>query len=191
MNELEAYKEKWIILMKSGLVHWVSKETGEKASEHVSVQTGHSFMRIRELGGISINTAEMEGVYTHKQYEDMCRGHGGEWQCAYQNWHKKKGGECHCREEIINRHQQEELRKREEEEHAEMSPEDRKEANRRLRIENEMWALNGSMMFRERYSRGNAQGLMIHQSTLEEWRKRNGTDPNLVGLEVEEVTPLP
>ena len=82
------------IVMKSGLVHWVTEATHLRFQEATNAQKAHSLIRIAELG-ISINTAEMEGAYTMEQYDDLAKIKQGMWQCLYKKWHKKKG-ECEC-----------------------------------------------------------------------------------------------
>lgn len=82
------------VVMKGGLCHWVSPETCSRIQQALQSQTAHSFMRISELG-ITVNTAEVEGVYTPEQYAEMCRIKQGEWRCQSGRWHKKKEV-CDC-----------------------------------------------------------------------------------------------
>lgn len=183
MNEIEHYKEKWIILMKSGLVHWVSKDTGERAADHLGSQTSHTFLKIRELGGIAVNTAEMEGAYTHKQFEDLCRIRSGEWQCAYGNWHKSKGGECSCRADAMKRKADEDRKRKEMEENKPMTPEEVERSRDAMARMSEMSALDGSPIFRGMFAKGKDR--TIRKSTIAEWEKKNGRKANLEGLSVE------
>jgi len=186
-NELTQYEEKKIILMKSGLIHWVTGETGDKMSEHLANQAGHSFIRIKELGNITINTAEVEAVYNHQQYTDLCRVKSGEWQCSYGKWHLKKG-ECQCKAEYYR----EQERKRKEAEDAEknrpMTPEEHARNREAMTRMNEMAALNGSAgnIFRSMYSIGNKAGRKLRRKTIEEWEKENGRTADVAGLAIEE-----
>jgi len=186
-NEIKHYEEKWIILMKSGLVHWVTRETGEKAAEHLANQSSHTFLRIRELGGIAVNTAEMEGAYTHKQYDDICRIKSGEWQCAYGNWHKKKGGECSCRAEAMRREAEAKRKKEEAEASKPMTPEEQQRSRDMMTKMSEMSALDDSPIFRGMFRIGNKDGRTIRKSTIEEWERKNGRKANLEGLAVEGI----
>lgn len=186
-NEITNYQEKWIILMKSGLVHWVSKETGEKAANHLATQTGHSFMRISELGGIAVNTSEMEGAYTHKQYEDLCRVKSGEWQCAYGKWHPKKG-ECQCKAEYYREQERKRKAKEEAESNRPQTPEEIERSREAMLKMNEMAALDGSSIFRSMFTPGRKNGRQIRKATIAEWEKKNSRKADLEGLCIEGIT---
>lgn len=183
MSDIQPYKESWAILMKSGLVHWVSKDTGEKAAEHLANQTSHSFLRIRELG-CTINTAEMEGVYPPNLYEDIVRAKAGDWQCSFRKWHPRRG-ECQCRADWARKNrEQTEAQKPQEKE---LPPEERERMMQEVEIGNQKAALNGSSLFRGYYRKGNPGRKMISREALESWERENGRTPNVEGLEVEEV----
>lgn len=185
-NEIAQYQEKWFILMKSGLIHWVSKDTGEKASEHLANQSGHSFIRIKELNNISINTAEMEGVYDHQTYENLCRVKSGEWQCSYGKWHMKKG-ECQCKAEYYK----EQERKRKEKEDADanrpLTPEEQEKSRDSMTRMSEMSCLDSDRagIFRQMFAKGNRSGRYLRRKTIEEWEKKNGRKADLEGLALE------
>lgn len=100
----EIQKEKLPVVMKGGLVHWLSEETHMKLQTALSAQSAHAFVRLNDLG-ITINTAEIEGVYTKEQYEDMGRIKQGMWHCAYGKWHEKKGT-CECKQDALRRARQ-------------------------------------------------------------------------------------
>lgn len=93
------------IMMKSGLFHWVEIETWEKASEIIANQTGHQFIRIKELN-ITINTANIEEVCTSKEFEDYKMVKQGMWQCEYREWHTKGKRNCFCKEETAKKMRQ-------------------------------------------------------------------------------------
>lgn len=186
-NELTQYEEKKIILMKSGLIHWVTAETGDRMSEHLANQAGHSFLRIKELGNITINTAEVEAVYNHQQYTDLCRVKSGEWQCSYGKWHAKKG-ECQCKADYYR----EQTRKKQEEEEREknkpQTPEEQARSREAITRMNEKAALNGERgnIFRSMYSIGNKSGRKLRRKTIEEWEKETGRKVDVDGLAIEE-----
>lgn len=100
MTELTIHQEKKPIVMKSGLIHWLNAETWEKINEIVANQKAHQFIRISELGNIAINTAEIDGVYTTYQYEEICNIKQGMWKCYYGQWHNKGRNECECKKEM-------------------------------------------------------------------------------------------
>lgn len=101
-QELTTFEGKQPIVMKSSLVHWVTKETADRIQAQLQNQTAHSFMRIREIDA-TINTAEVEGVYTMEQYDDLVKVKQGLMQCAYRRWHDRKE-RCDCAREIAKRH---------------------------------------------------------------------------------------
>jgi len=187
MTQVTIYENKMIILMKSGLIHWVSKETGDRASEHLSNQQGHSFMKIRELGNITINTAEMEAVYNHRQYEDLCRVKSGEWQCAYGKWHMKRGN-CTCKGDH-NRLVAESIRRTNEAiQNRPLTPEEVADKAERLRTTSEMRALDGVSVFRNMFVPGIREnvGRVIRKKTILRWEKERGQEADLTGLQIED-----
>lgn len=186
-NELTQYEEKKIILMKSGLIHWVTGETGDRMSEHLANQTGHSFLRIKELGNITINTAEVEAVYNHQQYTDLCRVKSGEWQCSYGKWHPKKG-ECQCKADYLRDQARKKQEAEEREKNKPMTPEEHARNREAMTRMNEMAALNGDKgnIFRSMYSIGNKSGRKLRRKTIGEWEKETGRTADLTGLAIEE-----
>lgn len=182
MTKVTEYEGKWFILMKSGMVHFVSEETGRRMSNHLAQQSGHTFVKVKELNDISFNTAEMEGVYDHPQYVDLCRVKSGEWQCAYGRWHNKKG-ECRCKESIYMEEKRKKEKEKEEEENKSLTPEERKSNAEKIRKLNEMAALNGNEIFRSLFYEG--RGREMRKSTIEEWERMNGRKANLKGFILE------
>lgn len=102
MTDLIPYQGKKPIVMKSGLVHWVSDPTAERLQQQLQTQKAHTFVRLQELS-ITINTAEVEGVYTMEEYENISKVKQGMWQCEYNVWHNKGKRECECRSEFYKR----------------------------------------------------------------------------------------
>lgn len=118
------------IAMKSRLVHWVRPETAAKIQLLLEQQQSHRFMLIEELA-ITINTAEIEGVYTREQYDDLARTKAGQWQCPYRRWHEKKD-HCQCRREIEIRHQQQKREREQADLYREPTDTERKENVNRM-----------------------------------------------------------
>lgn len=102
-QELTIPKDERPVLMRSGLVHWVSMATAERIQQVLAVQTGHSFINVSEKG-ITVNTADVEGVYTLEQFEDLAKVKQGMFQCEYQVWHAKRET-CDCKAEARRRHE--------------------------------------------------------------------------------------
>lgn len=182
MTELSIYKESKAIIMKSGLVHWVTKETGEKVANHLGAQEAHGFLKITELG-ITINSAEIEGVYGHEQYEDQVRVKEGQWQCAYRRWHLKKG-ECRCKIEIAR----EEAQKRERDARAQEkppTPEERAAHQEALKRMSEEGALKGGFLW-QLYLKGNKTDRKIRRSTIRRWEAEHGEVKGIEELAIDE-----
>lgn len=122
-QEIEVRKDQNPVVMKSGLIHWVSIETANRIQEALGLQNGHSFIKITELG-ITINSAQIEGVYTFDQYEDLVKAKQGMWQCEYRKWHGKKE-ECQCRADLWRKHREAVETKENSHVHVELSAEDK------------------------------------------------------------------
>lgn len=101
-QELQKFEGKKVVMMRGGLTHWVTDETAERLQNQLQTQSGHTFVKLKELG-ITINTAEVEGVYTLSQYEDVAKLKQGMFQCEYQTWHAKRE-ECQCKKEREKEH---------------------------------------------------------------------------------------
>lgn len=173
------------ILMKSGLVHWVKKETWEKISEVLATQSGHQFIRMKELGNIVISTAEVEGAYQMQQYEDHCRVKEGQFQCAYRVWHKKFG-ECTCKQDFMRAEAEKKKREREAEENKPLTPEQVAANQEALTLMSERAALDESPIFRPRFLKGKKDGRSLRMSTVRKWEQEKGRKANLEGLSISE-----
>ncbi len=180
---LTSYEGKRVVLMKSGLIHWVTEETGTKLSDHLANQSAHSFIRINELN-ITLNSAEMEGVYTQKQYEDVCRVKGGEWQCAWGNWHQKRG-ECKCKQEADEERKRIMKQERDAVDNRPLTEEERENRKEKLLKMSEMAALNQLSFAMGRFRKGNRDRNKIRRSTIEEWEQKSGQKADLTQLACE------
>lgn len=153
------------ILMKSGLVQWVDLETGARVENHLATQQGHSFIRLKEYD-LTINTAEIEGVYTPEQYADIQKAKNGYWQCEYKRWHFKRE-KCECAIEI----RREEAQRKQDKEIAEMNrektPEERERSLNQMRKTREFMYIKGTF----------GGGGEVRESTLKEWEAENGPVP--------------
>lgn len=181
-QELTLYEGKRPLVMKSGLVHWITDATAERIQQELETQTAHRFMKIRELN-VTINTAEVEGMYTMEQYEDFGKVKQGMWKCEYGKWHNKGKRECECKSEVFKRNEE---RKRKEETDRDNRPmtEEEKARNRNaIRLMEENAALDGSSIFRPMMV---SRGKPVRRSTIEAWEKKNGAIANLDGLVIEE-----
>jgi hypothetical protein len=84
------------IKTKSGILIWVEKDRVKKFQEDLTKITAHFFA---EFDGQTINTAEIEGIFSAKTLEDYRRIKNGEWQCSCGKWNKRNES-CVCNERI-------------------------------------------------------------------------------------------
>jgi len=185
MNEIMQHKEELPIIMKSGLVHWVSRRTWDTISQMLATQTAHGFIRIQELGNININSSEIEGAYTRTQYDDLCNVKQGLWQCTYKKWHAKGKKECECHREFMKRQAEERRQKEEAIQNRQLSPEEHARQVEAMTTSNEIWALDGNTLGRSMYQVGNKAGRVIRRKTIKEWEKKTGKKANLEGIAIE------
>lgn len=90
----EISKDRHVVVMKSRVPLFVDEETATRMQSALVGQEAHRFVRIASLG-VTVNTAEIEGVYTPEKYEELVRAAGGEYRCARGAWHKRSS-RCEC-----------------------------------------------------------------------------------------------
>lgn len=160
--------------MKNGVTHWISKETADKISDHLANQQNHSFIKVKEIEQ-TLNTAEIDGVYDRKKYNDISNINQGMWQCEYGGWHNKGKKECTCKADIARQKREEERKKL-----YERIPEEQREKNiEALKRMGEEGALGGSIMFMGIYRKDG--GKQIRRKVYDEWVKEKGeVDPSIL-----------
>lgn len=124
-DTLTPYEGKRPLVMKNGLVHWLTDQTAAKLEDHLSKQSGHTFVKVTELN-ITINTAEIDGLYTADQYEELGKIKDGQWKCQYGNWHNKGKRECECKKEHFRKAEDARKKIQEAEQYGPVTPEKRK-----------------------------------------------------------------
>lgn len=93
-------KPQKVIIMRSGMTHWVDADRVDILEQILAEGRGHRFIKIDTK---MINTAEIgDGIFTPDQYDEYVNIKQGKWQCRYRNWHERKG-ECHCAREIFKK----------------------------------------------------------------------------------------
>lgn len=163
-TEIAPVQGQHVIVMKNGVTHLVKPETAAHLAEILVGQSAHSFIQLNELGGATINTAEIAAVYTPQQHEELVRTSAGEFQCSYGNWHKKRQS-CDCKYELAKERDRKMDEIRRKELYKPLTPEERAYAGRRAReIINEM-----------RQKAGVAGGPTLKRSALNEYEKKHGT----------------
>lgn len=165
------------IVMKSGLVQWVDLDTAARVENHLASQQGHSFIRLKEYD-VTINSAEIDGVYTPEQYADIQKAKNGYWQCELKGWHAKRE-KCECREEAARKRRQADQDKRYAEMNRQQSPEEQARSRERMRTMTEESALKGSSIFVGMFSKGGTR--RMRRSTIVRWEEENGpVDPAIL-----------
>jgi len=132
--------KKYPIMMKTGLIHWVAKEVHDKAQDILANQSGHQFIKIKELD-ITINTANIEGVYNDQQFEEYKMIKQGMWQCEYKEWHTKGKRTCYCKEESLKKMRQ--AMRSEEMETSPLTHEEQERASELMKENKEILILRG------------------------------------------------
>ena len=172
------------IVMKNGLIHWVDDRTAENIQQILLTQTGHTFIKIRELG-ITINTAEIVGIYTNSEYNDLIRLKQGMFKCSYAQWHGRKD-ECQCEAKAKRKFEESMQQARDERDNKPLSDEEIEKRKEMLLRQSEEWALQGSPVGRAIFLTGNKDGKKIRRSVIIEWEAKNGSAV-LEGLEINEL----
>lgn len=131
------------LVMKSGLVHWLTEETAKNLEQSLATQTSHGFIKIRELG-VTINTAEIgDGLLTPAQYADLQKKKAGMWQCIEGNWHEKSIRDCTCHTDRIKAQREKERQAQQADEYRALTPEEQEANKERVRKNGEILVLKG------------------------------------------------
>lgn len=167
-NELTTFEDKRPVIMKTGIVHWVNPETADNISNILANQQAHSFIRISELQGVTINTAEVSEVSTQEQYNELVHVRLGESKCLYGTWHAKRQ-KCECKEDRAKTHRQnmEEIERRKL--YAPMTDEERASAQAHLKKLGDEMRAKGILK-----SSGLPSGYVLNRSKLIEYEKKFG-----------------
>lgn len=159
-NEIQEQKRP--LVMRSGLVHWLTPKTAENIEKMLASQTAHGFIRINELG-ITINSADVgDGILTIDQYNDLVRKKQGDWQCEEKNWHTKRERSCTCKEDRMTAARRAADARKREAENKPLTPEQEKRSKEKLKRTGEELVLKGVIPH---------VGRTIRRSTLEEWKE--------------------
>lgn len=165
--------EKTALLMKSGLVHWVNQATGHRVQEHLIHQQAHGFLNIAELN-ITINTSELEGVYTPAEYENVSMAKQGYWQCPYRKWHMKRS-DCQCKNDWF-RKQREEKRERDEEQARSELTDEQRAANSESLAKHRKILEDKGVLPKKMPGGEKVVGHTIKRSALNAYKKKHGVE---------------
>lgn len=90
MNQLS--KKLMCIQMRSGVELWIESERAETLQDALEKITSSKFVRFDER---TINTADIVGVFTALDMQDLVRRKNGQWRCQHGTWHDQKEN-CSC-----------------------------------------------------------------------------------------------
>lgn len=88
-----------VIVMKSGMAIWVAEDRATRLEDILAGSEGHRFVKLDDK---TINSAEIEGIYTPAKYDDLAKIKQGMWQCQFLQWHGRRA-ECDCKQDILVR----------------------------------------------------------------------------------------
>ena len=117
--------------MKSGLEHWITEKKSKEVSDLLVNQDKHQFIRIAELNGRVINTAEIDEICTKEQMVDRIHLKNKDWQCTDKRWHEK-GKKCYCAQDKRKAEIDIQKQKEFDEMNKPMTPEQRERAKKHL-----------------------------------------------------------
>ena len=150
------------LVMKSGLIHWLTPETASKLENSLANQEAHGFVKITELG-ITINTADIgDGILTMVQYTALLRKKQGDWQCEDSTWHSKGQRSCTCKADRLEKARRGVEEERRAIQNKPMTEEQKKKSLLKMKLTSEQMVLKGTIPH---------IGREIRRSTLEEWKE--------------------
>lgn len=84
MNELS--RNLVCVQFRSGVEVWMEKERADKLST-ILLEGKNQFI---EYDGRVLNRADIVGIFTALDMEELTRRKNGEWKCQYSFWHPRK-----------------------------------------------------------------------------------------------------
>lgn len=88
-------KQQMCVLMRPGVEIWVDKERADKLRQILLNLKTNIFI---DFEGRSFNTADITGVFTPQDLEDLKRRKNGQYKCQNGIWHER-GEICNCKAE--------------------------------------------------------------------------------------------
>lgn len=82
-----------VILMRSGIEIWLEDDRIANVQKLLITMQSHKFIEIDDR---TINTADISGIFTPQDIEEMTKRKNGNWKCKTGNWHTKKDPFCEC-----------------------------------------------------------------------------------------------
>src|ERR671919_2156495 len=91
MNQLT--KELMCIAMRNSVHIWLERDRMEAVYQVLEKSRESRFV---SFDGIVINTADIVGIFTSQQMDDIEKRKCGLWSCKFGEWHSKAEHSCEC-----------------------------------------------------------------------------------------------
>lgn len=98
--EQEITKNLRCILLRNGIEIWEEKDKTNKLQDLLSNIKVSTFVHFEDM---SINTADIVGIFDPKTMDNYSRRKNGEWKCREGVWHEKGQRSCDCLQDISER----------------------------------------------------------------------------------------
>jgi len=98
--ENQVSKKLMCICLRNGVEIWEEEDKTEKLQKILDVIQKSTFVHFEKM---SINTADIVGIFDAKTMEIYTKRKNGEWQCREQAWHTKFEKNCDCLKDVSER----------------------------------------------------------------------------------------
>ncbi len=92
---IEISKKQMCVLMRSGVEIYIDDEKAKKLQQLLKNLSTHIFI---DFENRSFNTADITGVFTPQDLEDLKRRKNGQYKCQWGVWHDRQEI-CNCKAE--------------------------------------------------------------------------------------------
>ncbi len=92
MSSSALSKNLMCVRTRSGIEFWMEKENARLFQDILKGLTQSTFL---EIEGESVNTADLEGVFSAGRIEILTRHKNGQWKCKFGIWHERSE-RCDC-----------------------------------------------------------------------------------------------
>lgn len=94
----EVSKSLFCILMRNGIEIWREQEEIKKLQEVLTAIKNSTFIH---FGNMTINTADITGIFDAITMSEHTQRKNGKWKCEFEEWHDKFA-KCECDNYLIN-----------------------------------------------------------------------------------------
>lgn len=88
------------ICLRNGIEIWEEEDKTNKLQDLLNAIQKSTFVHFEKM---SINTADIVGIFDAKTMDNYSRRKNGEWKCRENNWHEKGQKNCNCLQDISER----------------------------------------------------------------------------------------